>query len=784
MKAVIFCSNEGNRLRPITCSIPKALLPIMGRPVIEHTVRRLARCNIKQITVAADYLSGEIKNHFSKLEIPEAKIEFESIQSLDSYFGDDDTVLMADSVLTDIDYSDVIAEFQKNGCITVVTKPEGNGCEYGSVYTDSSGLVTKYIRCPDPVHFSGSVFTGIMVVPKGTKSGDCNDLQTFMEKLASKSKVVSISPRCYIKSISDFESYHKCCRDFMDKKIGLPFPCEEKAPSVWVDKDATVMQGSVIVPPVYIGSRSFISKGARIEAYTQIGSDVNVDCFAGIKRSIIMNNTTLGEGCAIRGALVGQNCSIGYESAAYEGSVIGFGTKVGKHCTLRSSVHVWPEKFIEDESTVCENIIWENTATRSLFSDGSATGIINREITPEFAATLGRSAVWILGKKIAVSEDGSGSSAMIKNALISGIQSAGGKAYDLGEQPLPITRSGVRFYSLDGGIALSSRNYEGNIQGSLDIINHLGADIETNDLKRLEQLVSTGEAKREAAAQICEAEYLFEYKLYYLKQLINSTSSKPLGARLLINCPNLWAQDLLRSAAKDLDCFFTFTDSGEEDFRQSLKLGSYDFGVICDYKCETITIVKNSGEKLSEFEYCALTALIVMKSFPEADIFVPRSAPESIEILAKEYSAKVHRTKISPPYLMNELSKSDNKMFLHQFIYRFDAVGAIILLLDFLHTRNTTIEALQSEIPLTHIVCTDIGCELAEQAETLKALCHKHNIEPDESQDAIKVTFENGWVLLVPKKADSVISVISQAYSQEYAQEISDIFTDELTGKQ
>lgn len=781
MKAVILCSNEGTRLRPITCSIPKAMLPVMGRPVIEHMVRHLVRHNIEKITVVSDYLSGEIKNHFSSVEIPRTKIEFKSIQSLDSFFCDDDTVLIDDGIVTDIDFSKVISEFQKGGYPFIVTKPEGCGSEYGSVYTDASEFVTKYIRCPDPVHSSGSVFAGIMIVPKGTVAGDCSDLPAFMERLASSSKIISYSPHCYIKSIRDFESYHKCCRDYMEKKINLPFPCEERAPSVWVGKDATVMQGSVIVPPVYIGDRSFISKGARIEAYTQIGSDVNVDCFAGIKRSIIMDNTTLGEGCAIRGAIIGQNCSIGYESAAYEGSVVGFGTKIGKHATLRNSVHVWPEKFIEDESTVCENLIWESTALRSLFSDGSATGIINREITPEFAATLGRSAVWILGKKIAVSEDGSGGNSMIKNALVSGIQSAGGKPYDLGEQPLPITRSAVRFYSLDGAIALSSRNYEGNIEGSLDIINSLGADIESGDLKRLEQLVSTGEAKREAAAQICEAEYLFEYKLYYLKQLINSTSANPLGARLLINCPSLWAQDLLRSAAKDLDCFFTFTDSLGEDFRQSLKLGSYDFGVICDYKCESITIIKNSGEKLSEFEYCALTSLIIMKSFPDADIFVPESAPESIEIMAKEYSARVHRTKVSPPYLMNELSKSNNKLFLHQFIYRFDAVGAIILLLDFLHTKNTTIEALQSEIPLTHIVCTDISCKIDNQSKVLKELCHKHNIEPEKAQDAIKVTFENGWVLLVPKKADSIINVISHSYSQEYAQEISDIFTDEIS---
>ena len=170
-----------------------------------------------------------------------------------------------------------------------------------------------------------------------------------------------------------------------------------------------------------------------------------------------MDGASLGEGCSIRGAIIGSNSEIGFESAVYEGSVIGSSTKVGKHCTIRNSSHIWPEKYIENESIVCENLIWEKTSPRSLFADGSATGIVNSDITPEFASILGRSIVPLLGKKIAVSQDGSPCSSMIKNALLSGIQSAGGKPYDMGEQPLPITRSGIRFYSLDGGIALSTR---------------------------------------------------------------------------------------------------------------------------------------------------------------------------------------------------------------------------------------------------------------------------------------------------------------------------------------
>ena len=779
MKAVILCSNEGTRLRPVTCSMPVAMLPVMNRPISEHTLRLLKRHGISDITFVSGYLSGEIEKHFSTTKIEDIKVNFAHFEETSNLF-DDDTVVLNDSLITDVDFSEIIGIFERERLPLLITKPDGEDNEFGRVYVDSF-IVTKYIRFPENLHPSGNIFTGIALIPKGTKVRTFTSVDELTEMLTESHTLLSHSPAGYIKNITDFESYHKCVRDFFDKKVNLPFPCNEKAPGVWIEDGATVMQGSIIVPPIYIGSGSFISKGARIEAYTQIGQNVNIDCFAGVKRSIVMDGASLGEGASIRGAIVGNSCDVGFESAIYEGSVLGYGTKLGKHCTIRNSAHIWPEKFIEDESTVCENLIWEKFSPHSLFADGSATGIVNRDITPEFAATLGRSIVPLLGKKIAVSEDGSPCSSMIKNALLSGIQSAGGKPYDLGEEPLPITRSAVRFYSLDGGIALSTKECEGNILGSLDIINSIGADIEDDELEKLKTLYGSGDAKREKAAKICDSEYLFEYKLYYLKQLINSTSGKELNERLLVCCPNLWARDLLKSAAKDLGCHFTFTKEENHEFYKILNSGFYSFGVIIDYKCEALTIVKNSGEKLSEFDYCALTSLIVMKSFPKAEIYVTQSAPTSIELLAEKYSAKVHRTKISPPHLMNELSKNDRKQFLHQFIYRFDAVGTIILLLDFLHTHKTTVEGLLSEIPPTHTLTTNISCSLQKQPALLKRLVESKKLSADSTNDAIKINFDNGWVILVPQKTESAIKVISHAHTVEYAREISDIFTDELS---
>ena len=779
MKAVIVSTSEGTRLRPITCSLPVPMLPVLGRPIAEHTIRLLGRHGIYDVTFCEGYLSKEIKKHFSSREVGEMKISFEANKSLDEFFKDDDTLIICDSILTDIDITNLVENFD-NRPLLVTKKIDGAG-EFGFITPCSPPHTFEYKRYDDFIHPSGSSFMGIMIVPKGTIVSDCKDIFSLAEKLCKKGAVSSFSPACYIKNISDFESYHKVARDFMDKKINLPFPCDEKAPSVWIEEGATVMQGSVIVPPVYIGRDSFISKGARIEAYSQIENSVSVDSHCTIKRSIVMDNSIIGEGSCLRGTILGKNVRMGFESAAYEGSVIGFGTKIGRHTTIKSTVHIWPEKNIDDECVISENIIWENTTSQTMFYDGCVTGVINREITPEFAATLGRSAVNILGKKIAVSDGGFPGGTMIKTALISGIQSGGGVAFDMGEEPLPITRSAVRFYSLDGGIALSGHNKDGNIYLSLDIINSSGADIENEELLNLSLLTQSGEAKRENAWLIKEAEYLFEYKLYYLKSLINSASGNPLGARLLINCSNLWARELLESAAKDLLCEFVFTKKSGDEFTAKLRSGNFDFGVICDYKCEKLSIVKNSGEVISEFDYCALVSLIIMKSFENAHIFVSQSSPRSIEIMAEKYGADITRTKVGPPYLMNELSKNNQKQYLLQFIYQFDAVGAIILLLDFLHEKKTTIEALQNEIPKTFTISSEISCSRDSQEKVVRALCEKHNVEKEETHDAIKVTFKNGWGFVVPKKSQSVINVIGHSFSLETAQEIADIFVDEIS---
>ena len=89
MRAVIVSSGEGTRLRPITCSIPVSMMQIMGRPLIEHTVRLLHLHKVYDVTICADYLADKILEHFSTVKISDMHLSFESTKNLGDFFDDD-----------------------------------------------------------------------------------------------------------------------------------------------------------------------------------------------------------------------------------------------------------------------------------------------------------------------------------------------------------------------------------------------------------------------------------------------------------------------------------------------------------------------------------------------------------------------------------------------------------------------------------------------------------------------------------------------------------------------
>ncbi len=783
MKALITFSNDGSRLRPVTCTKPRAMLPVLGKPIIDHTLYLLKRSKINDVAIFSPSTENSVKNHLKNSHIKDMAVSFVNGDSLADFFKDDDVFIISDGIVTDIDIEKMQQTLSESGKGALLAVKKGSpACDYGVLDVDKDGKVRGFNHntSPEAVQLH-PCFTGIMLLRRGFCPENTGGIFSLAaELLRQKNDCAAYSFGEYVCDIRDVESYLKCHRDFFSHKINLPFPCDEKEPGVWVEEDARVMGGAVIVPPVYIGHGANIQKGARIESYTSVGEGAYIGTGASVKRSIIMEQAYIGNACALRGAVICENSETADGAAVYEGGVLGKCSVLGKRSTVRPAVKIWPEKSLPDDIFVSSNIVWENAPHTPLFSAGIFSGRINREITPEFACTLASCCEKILGKKIALSQSAGGESDMIKNALCAGIQAAGAQCYDFGEQPLPITRSGIRFYSLDGGICVNTYRSDAGVCASIDIINSCGANINADESAKLEALITEGTA-RQYNAVISQPEYLFEYKLYYLKQIINSTSREATGARVLIHCPSLWAKELLKSAARDMGAEFVFTEDGDKSrFSSKVYSENFDFGAMIDRKCETLTPVTRDGRILSEFEYSALVALIIMKSYKNAVIYAPDSSPDSIEEMAKKYNATVRRTLISAPVLMNELSHHSESLFYKQFIYRFDALGALIMLLDFLSAEKTSLLSLAAEIPPAYVV-TDTVSLCGRNAEDIIEKIDTENENAAIEDEGLRLTFDGGWALIIPSRAQSAFRIISCAKTEEYAREIAGICTDDIT---
>ncbi len=189
-------------------------------------------------------------------------------------------------------------------------------------------------------------------------------------------------------------------------------------------------------------------------------------------------------------------------------------------------------------------------------------------------------------------------------------------------------------------------------------------------------------------------------------------------------------------------------------------------------------MIDSCGRIVERGLYTLLSYMIVMKSYKNARIYAHSSAPSGAEKLAEQYGAVIVRTRSSPPELMPELTKNGGDELFDQFIYAFDAVGALIKLCDFMKSENASLSELIARLPETHMVHTDVSC--AQKSKALEQMLERHSDAAPDASDGLKLSFDRGWVLLMPSENGNYLNLTSQGFSEEYARELADMCIEEL----
>ncbi len=343
MKAMILAAGKGTRVRPITFTTPKPMIPILQKPVMEFLVELLRRHQFDQIMVNVSHLANEIESYFRDgqrfgVEIAysfEGSIEADGtlvgaalgsaggmrrIQDFSPFFDDTFVVLCGDALI-DLDLTAAVEWHRKKGAIATIVMKTVDPSEvpsYGVVVTDDEGRVKSFQEKPSVEEaLSNNINTGIYIfepeildlIPSG---------QTFDIGGELFPKLVEMGAPFYGTAM-DFEwvdigkvpDYWHAIRSVLKGDIkNVDVPGREVAPGVYTGLNVDVNWDKVeIHGPVYIGAMTRIEDGAKIIGPTMIGPNCRICGGATVDNSVIFEYSCLGPDVRLVDKLVfGRYC--------------------------------------------------------------------------------------------------------------------------------------------------------------------------------------------------------------------------------------------------------------------------------------------------------------------------------------------------------------------------------------------------------------------------------------------------------------------------------------------
>lgn len=340
--AVILAGGEGTRLRPLTNSIPKPMLPVLGKPCIQYSVESLANGGIKEVYLACGYRSEDMISQLKDLKVSGVNLNFAleekpagtagAVKLLEDRLGSTFIVTSGD-VLADVDIQTLIEEHKRTGAIATMALTEtDNPTEFGIVGLDSEGRVERFKEKPAKEEvFSNLINAGIYVLEKEA-----------LDYIPSREKF-DFSKNLFPLLLEDNRRIQGSVLKGLWKDIGRPkdlldanirmaekrgtegdrcgAACSGKIVSY--DFEGT---GCSISGPSYVGNNVIIGKDAELTTCA-VGSKSSIGQASKIFSSLLRENCSVGDNCSLKNVILGKGCTIS-SGTVLSDAVIGDGSRI------------------------------------------------------------------------------------------------------------------------------------------------------------------------------------------------------------------------------------------------------------------------------------------------------------------------------------------------------------------------------------------------------------------------------------------------------------------------
>ena len=358
MKAMILAAGKGTRVRPLTYELPKPMIPVIGKPVMEYLIEQLAIYGFTDIMVNLSHLPEPIETYFGDGRRWGVNIGYsfeghidsgeligeplgsaggiKRIQEFGGFFDDTFLVVCGDAII-DLDLTAALRKHWQSGArASIVVKRVAREMvpNYGVVVCDKAGGIVSFQEKPTIEEAKSTlVNTGIYIfepeiidrIPSGTEYDIGGELLPSL--IRDKVPFGAIELPFHWVDIGRMSDYWEANQQLMRGTLrGIEMPGKEVMPQVWTGLNVNVDWEDVMIEgPVYIGANSRIEAGCEIQGPTWISHGCHLQAGAKVDRSMLFEHTLMrGDGAVFEAVVFGRYC-VNKEGKPIEGGEAGLG---------------------------------------------------------------------------------------------------------------------------------------------------------------------------------------------------------------------------------------------------------------------------------------------------------------------------------------------------------------------------------------------------------------------------------------------------------------------------
>jgi mannose-1-phosphate guanylyltransferase len=361
MQAVILVGGEGTRLRPLTSTVPKPVVPLVDRPFIAYMLEWVHAHGVNDVVMSCGFLATAVRNVLGDgsqyglrlrfIEEPEPRGTAGALKYAEDLL-DERFLMLNGDVLTDIDLTAQIEQHDASGATaTLALVAVDDPTAYGLVRLNEDHAVKEFVEKPSADQIDSKLISaGAYVLERSVLDRIPPDRNVSIEREVWPQLVgdglYGFPADAYWLDIGTPERYLQATFDILEGNVATGV-ADVLGPG-YLSVGERVEATGRIVPPALVDRGCTIAEGAHVGSLVVLGEGVSVGEGTKIERAVVLNGAEIGPRCVLRDCIVAAGVRLGECTTVSGGAVLGEGVTVGAHNVLTRGVRVFPQTDLPD----------------------------------------------------------------------------------------------------------------------------------------------------------------------------------------------------------------------------------------------------------------------------------------------------------------------------------------------------------------------------------------------------------------------------------------------------